>query len=73
MAASALRNLKNMDLRGRALNVDYATEHKTGTNLRAAEVLYRDKGEVINPHGSYVDPARGASTVDDVLSALTPE
>ena len=49
MAASALRNLKHAEIRGRTLNVDYASEHKSGTNLRASDVLYRDRGEVVNP------------------------
>lgn len=48
VAASALRNLKSAEIRGRVLNVDFASEHKTGTNLRHADVLYRDRGEVIN-------------------------
>ena len=49
VAASALRNLKATDIRNRQLNVDFASEHKSGTNLRSSDVLYRDKGEVVNP------------------------
>ncbi len=48
IAASALRNLKSAEIRGRSLNVDYATEDKKGTNLRFSEVQYRDKGEVVS-------------------------
>jgi RNA recognition motif-containing protein len=80
VAASALRNLKATEIKGRALNVDFASEHKSGTNLRVSDVLYRDKGEVVNPQGLYVDPAcasgrnmQPGASVEDVLSALTPE
>ena len=55
------------------MNVDFASEHKSGTNLRKTDVLYRDYGEVVNPSGGYIDPAGGTAGVEDVLSALTPE
>ena len=74
VAASALRNLAGTHIRNREIHVNYPTEHKkSGSNLRPPDVLYRDRGEVINPQGSYIDPAGGAATVEDVLAALTPE
>ncbi len=73
VAASALRNLKNHEIHGRTLKVNYASENKSGTNLLESEVLYRDRGEVVNSEGGQVDPANGAATVEDVFSALTVE
>ena len=49
VAASALRNLKGTLIRNREIMVNYPSEHKrSGTNLRSEEVLFRDRGEVIN-------------------------
>ncbi len=73
VAASALRNLKNHEIHGRTLKVNYASENKSGTNLLESEVLYRDRGEVINADGGQVESANGAASVEDVLSALTVE
>lgn len=74
VAASALRNLAGTHIRNREIHVNYPSEHKkSGSNLRPPDVLYRDRGEVINPQGGYIDPAGGAATVEDVLAALTPE
>ncbi len=63
IAASALRNLKNYEIRGRTLKVNYASENKSGTNLLEKEVLYRDRGEVVNADGVLIDPAQGAASV----------
>ena len=73
VAASALRNLKSHDIHGRTLKVNYASENKSGTNLLESEVLYRDRGEVVNADGTQVEPANGGASVEDVMSALTPE
>ena len=50
VAASALRNLAGTHIRNREIHVNYPSEHKkSGSNLRPPDVLYRDRGEVINP------------------------
>jgi cleavage stimulation factor subunit 2 len=60
VAASALRNLKHVEVRNRSLKVDFASEHKSGTNLRSIDVLYRDRGEVVSSDGGqYIEGPGG--------------
>jgi cleavage stimulation factor subunit 2 len=49
LAASALRNLRKVDIRGRPLKVNFAfaNDNKNGNNLREEDVFYRDNGEVV--------------------------
>lgn len=71
MASSALRNLNKSEINGRVLKVDFASDNKNGTNLKEEDVKYRDRGEVVNPKGDYINPSE--ATVEDILNSLSTE
>jgi hypothetical protein len=53
------------------LKVDFASDNKNGTNLKEEDVNYRDRGEVLNPKGEYLNLAE--STVEEILNSLSTE
>jgi cleavage stimulation factor subunit 2 len=46
LAASALRNLHKVDIKGRPLKVNFA-DNKNSNNLREEDFFYRDNAEII--------------------------
>jgi len=71
IAASALRNLNKLEVNGRSIKVDYASDNKSGTNLREDEVKFRDRGEVVNLKGEYINAYDVSS--EEVLASLSTE
>ena len=53
------------------LKVDFASDNKNGTNLKEEDVRYRDRSEVINMKGEYINP--GEATVEDIINSLSTE
>ena len=53
------------------MKVDFASDNQKGTNLKDADVKYRDQGEVVNPQGDYLS-SKDAST-EEIMNSLTPE
>jgi hypothetical protein len=50
-----LRNLNKIEINGRTLKVDFASDNKNGTNLKDTDVIFRDRGEVVDQKGEYFD------------------
>lgn len=71
IAASALRNLNKAEINGRNIKVDYASDNKNGTNLREEDVKFRDRGELVNLKGEYLNAYE--ASVEDVLNSLSTE
>lgn len=71
IAASALRNLNKLEVNSRSIKVDFASDNKSGTNLREDEVKFRDRGELVNLKGDYID-AFDTST-EEVLACMSIE
>ena len=47
VAASAIRNLNNCELKGRNLRVNFPTGDNNPKNLKEPDVIFRDKGEIV--------------------------
>jgi hypothetical protein len=71
IATSALRNLNRQEINGRNVKVDYASDNKNGTNLREDEVKFRDRGELVNLKGEYVNDYE--ASVEEILNSLSTE
>lgn len=71
IAASALRNLNKSEINGRNLKVDFASDNKNGTNLREEDVKFRDKGELVNLKGEYLNDYE--ASVEEILNSLSVE
>ena len=53
------------------LKVDFASDNKNGTNLKEEDVKYRDRGEVVNPKGEYIN--EGESNVEEIMNSLSTD
>lgn len=66
-----MRNLNKSEINGRNLKVDYASDNKNGTNLKEEDVKFRDKGEIVNLKGDYVNDYE--ANVEEILNSLSTE
>ena len=71
IAGSALRNLNGLDLNGRQLRVDFASDNKNGTNLKEEEVKFRDGGEVYNADAKEVFGVSECSNLEDIFKNMS--
>jgi RNA recognition motif-containing protein len=78
-ASSAIRNLNKLAINNRDLKVHYASDERSGTNLKKEEVHDRDAAEIISLAGntSHTQIDNGemlrpqTSTVDEMLRSLS--
>lgn len=66
-----MRNLNKSEINGRNLKVDFASDNKNGTNLKEEDVKFRDRGELVNIKGDYINDYEG--TVEDIFNSMSTE